>query len=166
MHLRSGRGTLQRACSFRSYDALQCLWSASQDHKVTLAGTDHSIEVVPGKTIAELPTGVMPKVAIADWMPVGDGTHRAVARIHDKTIRITAKIIRQLGLGISWQTLHRLGRAGFVEVIQKAPSTYNLNLESYYAHVEAVKADPEFWEVKIDRDGVRMTRAEWYRRAI
>jgi hypothetical protein len=137
-----------------------------QDHRVAIAGTPHAVEVVPGKTVADLPKAVMPRVGVADWLPAGDGTYRAVARIHEKFVRVTSRLIAQLGLGVSMQTLHRMGRAGFIDMPQVTPNTYLLSIESVYAHFRAVKDDPEFWARRIERDGVTMTRREWWLRSI
>lgn len=95
--------------------------------------------------MADLSAEIAPRVGIADWIAVGDGSYKPVVRIHAKMIRLTEDLPDKLGLGIGYQTMLRLMRAGFVEYEQPAPRTYLVNLQSYYDHVRRCKEDPEFW---------------------
>ena len=61
-------------------------------------------------------------------------------------VRITADVLKQLGLGRQFHTLQRLARSGFVEMIPIAPRCYLLNLDSYYNHVRRCAEDLDgFW---------------------
>lgn len=105
-----------------------------------------TVEVVPGKRVVGLSDAAAPRVAIADWLPVGDGSYKPIARIHTKLVRLTEEMPEKLGLGIGYRSLLRLMQAGFVDFEQPAPRTYLVNLQSYFDHVKKCKADPEFWE--------------------
>ncbi len=88
------------------------------------------------------------KLGVFEWAPQADGSYRPVIRLHDKMVRLKANITEELGLGISYDSLRRLMRAGFVKSEQRTPGQYAFCLQSYFQHVAAVRADPEFWSGK------------------
>jgi hypothetical protein len=109
-----------------------------------------TIEVAPGKTIVDLPPAAVPRVAVVDLVPTGDpSTYKAVARVHTAQLRLTPDTIKKLNLGVKFETLKRLVRAGFVEGGRISPNCYLFDLASYYAHNDRVRAaaaaGEEFW---------------------
>jgi hypothetical protein len=128
-----------------------------------------TVEIAPGQFIAECPAALAPRIGLVDWQPAGDGTFRPVVRLHAKRLRLTVKLPAQLGLGVSYQTLKQLIRAGFVDGTRIAPGNYEFDLQSYFDHRSGAK-DPEFWtteiEVRIGSQTVRKTRLRIYQEAL
>lgn len=114
-------------------------------------GKSRQIEVAPGKTIVDLPPQEVKRVAVATLLPTGDpSTYKAVAKVHDVNMRLTAELLKTLGIGSRTDTMRRLIKAGFVDGCRVAPTCYLVNIESYFAHVAAVKKAAEegreFWD--------------------
>lgn len=114
------------------------------------------IEIAPGQTVAPIDIADVEQVAIADIVPQGDGTFRAVARLSRRWLAVSPRTLRRLGIDHSPTTLHRLIRAGFVRGRQPSPRVYEFELESYLEHLQACE-DPEFWTEQ---------RREFYRQSI
>ena len=105
---------------------------------------NEKVQAVPGKFIdAEVNTA--PRVGMLDWVKVGPDTYRAVPRTREVWTRLSPAVVKRLGLGIDYRLFLRLINAGFVKGQKVTPSTYTFSLESYEAHLEAVRNDPEFW---------------------
>ncbi len=125
---------------------------ASPSHSVPLFPRRtkvRDIEVAPGRFIVDLPPGAVPRICVADLIPQGDHTYRAVARVHEAEIRLTAEILHKLNLGISKSSLIRLIKAGFVNGSRVAPQCYVFDLQSYFDHRELMRAEAaegrDFW---------------------
>src|SRR5438309_10916105 len=108
--------------------------------KVVLYPSRKVIEVAPGIKMAALAKEHIPEIAIARMQACGDGTYRPVLKIYEPTIRAkeAAKV-----LNMPYRTLLRLCRAGFVEHEQIAPNNYQVNLGSWFEHIDNVRKDPE-----------------------
>lgn len=106
---------------------------------------DGTIEVAPGETYVDLSPDQAPRIAVADWIPQGDGTFKAVARIHEKEIKLTEETLRQLGIGVDIKTLRRLILGGFVRGQRVSPRGWTFFLQSYIEHRNLCLADPDFW---------------------
>lgn len=102
------------------------------------------IEVAPGQKIAALKIDQIERVALADILPQGDGTFRAVARVARRWLIVSPRNLRQLGSDHSVATLQRLIKAGFVKGRQPSPRVNEFDLMSYLEHLERCE-DPEFW---------------------
>lgn len=107
-------------------------------------GPPRQVRIAPNHKVADLPHEDVPTIAFGDWLPQGDGTYRPVMRIHAQQVRLSPDTHRTLGLGIAYNTLKRLIRAGFISGARITPSCYVFNLQSYYDHIERCK-DIEFW---------------------
>lgn len=105
------------------------------------------VQVAPGKYVPKDPALDPPDVTLASWVSNGDGTFRAVP-FEDRLVRLTSKLAQQLGFYGQLNTLYRLGRAGFVEIIKVAPHTTLINLTSYYNHLRRCAEDEYLWEDK------------------
>jgi hypothetical protein len=114
----------------------------SATRKVTLYPSRKLIEVAPGIKVAPLAKEHVPEIAIIKWQAVGDGTYRPLVKVFDPEIRVTeaARILH-----IDYKTLRRLVDARFVDGTQPSPGFYQVNLASWFEHVERVRKDPEFW---------------------
>lgn len=103
------------------------------------------IRVSPSEYVPLCPTDEAPAAVLAVWEKTQAGTYRAVP-IPDRMLRLTAQLAAVLGFQGSYDTLYRLGRAGFIEMIKIAPHTTLLNVDSYYRHLRKCAEDPWFWE--------------------
>jgi len=108
------------------------------------------IQVAPGKFVPASPPGdgasaVEDNITLARWKPNGDGTYSPLP-YSEPMVRVDSKLIKLLGFRGNWQTLARLGRAGFIEMVRLAPATTLLNLNSYFNHLARCAEDPEFWD--------------------
>ena len=105
------------------------------------------VQAAPGKFIPN-PENPQSEIGndttLARWSPNGDGTYSPIP-FTEPMMRVNSKLLRLLGFQGQWQTLDRLGRAGFVEMLRIAPKTTLINLNSYYNHLARCAEDPEFW---------------------
>ena len=123
------------------------------DEKPSLPATDHArpvnpaarmVEVSPGRYILAPAGRQVPDVVMCRATPNDDGTWRLCPECVTWA-RMDSDLLRALGLASQWQTLYRLARAGFVEMVRVAPHTYLLNLDSWFNHLTRCAEDPEFW---------------------
>ncbi len=104
------------------------------------------IQVAPG-VFARENTSAVPDVTLAYWIPQDDGTFKLLP-FTERMVRITTKLVRMLGFGGQYNTLMRLGEAGFVEIVRIAPNTHLINLDSWFNHVRRCAENTEFWDDK------------------
>jgi hypothetical protein len=116
--------------------------NGSAKRKVMLYPQRRLIEIAPGEKCVPLPKEEIPEIAIARMQPVGDGTYRPVLITHEPLIPVSlaAKLLH-----VPYYIPRRLARAGFIEIIEATPGRHVLNLASWFKHLEAVRADPDFW---------------------
>lgn len=114
---------------------------------VTLYPSQKVIEVAPGMKVMQLPPAHVPEIAIIKWRACGDGTYQPMLHIYEPEIRVTeaARLLH-----IDYKTLRRLICGGFVGGSQPSPGFYQMNLSSWFEHVERVRRDPEFWSRKVN----------------
>ena len=86
-----------------------------------------------------------PQLSLCEWQPNGDGTFHP-RPYEERMVKLDGKLARFLGFSGKWDTLHRLGRMGCVELIQVAPKLYMLNFISWLNHLRRCSEDPEFWD--------------------
>ena len=79
------------------------------------------------------------------WSDKGDGTFYLIPH-NQRLVRLDAELAEMLGFRGQYNTIRRLGEAGFIEVIRVAPHTYFINLDSWFNHMRRCAEDPEFWE--------------------
>ena len=103
------------------------------------------IRVAPGEYVPLNAADEAPAAVLAVWEKTAGGTYRAVP-MPDRMLRLTAQLAGVLGLQGGYDTLYRLGRAGFIEMIKVAPHTTLLNVDSYYRHLRKCAEDPWYWE--------------------
>jgi hypothetical protein len=123
---------------------------------------------LPSQQIVPLPAKQAGQILVYELIPQGDSTFKAVARPRDRHVRITRRVLRSLGIGLSYATLRRLGQGGFIKVTHVAPGVYTLDLPSYFEHLRKVESDEEFWERTVEVPGTnghlrRITNAQLYR---
>lgn len=104
-------------------------------------------EVAPGKFVPMAPRGRAPEVALCVWHQNEDGTHTP-RPINQRMVRLDRELARLLGFQNGYNTLRRLGRAGYVELIAAAPHCTMINLDSWFNHLRRCAEDPEFWSAQ------------------
>lgn len=103
------------------------------------------VRVAPGEYAPLDPKRTAPAAVLSVWRATGSGTYRAEP-ITDRMLRLNQQLAKVLGFQGSYDTIYRLGRAGFIEIVKVAPHTTLLNVDSYYRHLRACADDPWFWE--------------------
>ena len=101
------------------------------------------IPVAPGRYVSQRGEPA-PDFTFARWSRRPDGQYELLPE-ETHMIRLTGSVIRMLGFNERADTIFRLARAGFVEVVKVAPQTMLLNLDSWWNHVRRCAEDPEFW---------------------
>jgi hypothetical protein len=107
-----------------------------------------TVEVAPGQKIVPLPVDAARRVALVELIPAGDGTFRQIARVCPAMWTVSRDGLKKLQITISEMTMRRLIGAGFVQGCLVSPYIMQFDVYSYWAHCEAVRADPEFWTQK------------------
>jgi hypothetical protein len=103
------------------------------------------VQVAPG--LYRSVTDVLPSDVILARLVDRGSDIKEVVPVSEKWARMSEKLQRQLGFTRHAETLFRLGRAGFIEIVQVAPNTHMLNLCSLYGHLARVaEAGDEFWD--------------------
>ena len=102
------------------------------------------VATAPGKFVPYR-TETPPDVSLCSWQANGDGTFCPVPHT-ERMVRLNRKLAKFLGFTDRWDTLIRLGRAGFIEVVLISPHCTMLNLDSWFNHLRRCAEDPEFWD--------------------
>jgi hypothetical protein len=102
------------------------------------------VQVAPGEWAPARRGATPPELTLATWKQNTSGTYYPVP-VTDRLVRLTRKLVGLLGFPGMYNTLLRLGDAGFVELVRVAPNTHMLNLDSYYNHLRRCAEDPTFW---------------------
>jgi len=112
-------------------------------------GQPSMVQVSPGRYVpAE--GDVPPERCLAFWRGNADGSYEAVPYT-DRLVRLNRELLVVLGLydadhgRSSFNTMYRLHRAGFIEMVKAAPRMWMLNLDSWFNHLARVAEDAEFW---------------------
>ena len=92
----------------------------------------------------------------ANYPMAGLGSITDFAREADVSTPSVLRLAKKLGFLGTWETIIRLGRAGFIEVIQVAPRVTLINIDSWYNHLRRCAEDPDFWE--LSRDAIKEYR--------
>jgi len=106
------------------------------------------IELAPGR-ICEIrvPVNAVPRYVLARLSRRGDSLYQVTPVEWTSKVRLTKKLLRDLGLDISDYVVRRLIKAGFVEGSTIAPLVTLVDLESLKAHIERTSSSSEngFW---------------------
>lgn len=106
----------------------------------------NTVEIVPGKVAEQPALPQPPKMGFYTWIAQGGGLFKPQLQLRERYVRLTPSTVKSLALGCEYRSLRRLVVAGFVEGCKVSPGCWMFNVESYFAHVERVKNDPEFWD--------------------
>ena len=90
--------------------------------------------------------------ALCRWSKQADGTFAPVP-VAGRYVRLNSQVAASLGFvgdGTSdknrYDTILRLGRAGFIDLVRVAPNTILLDLDSWYRHLADCMDNPEMWD--------------------
>lgn len=90
--------------------------------------------------------------ALCRWSRQEDGTYAPVP-VAGRYVRLSSQVAATLGFvgdGTSdknrYDTILRLGRAGFVDLVRVAPNTILLDLDSWYRHLADCMDNPDMWD--------------------
>ena len=91
-----------------------------------------------------------PRFCLCRWDQGKDGTYRPIP-VSGRLVRMTSELVESLGFQDRrrrrrWETLIRLGRAGYIETIHTSPGCWMLDLDSWYRHLAECAENPEMWE--------------------
>lgn len=114
-------------------------------------------QVAPGKFLPE-PGRVVPEYVLSIATPMKDGTYE-VRPMSGTLAKIEHPLLLALGMVDQVDTLYRLARAGFIEILRFTPQVSFLNLESLYGHLARVAEDNEFWEKRANLEAYRRALA-------
>ncbi|GEM_PF-5040509 len=117
--------------------------------EVTVYPVGIKVKVAPDDQLTLWPDHLpVPEIGVFEWVAQGDGNYKPMIRLHPKLVRMGESTIKELGLGVSYNSLRRLMTGGFVRYVQVTPGNYAVDLQSFYQHIAKVKADPDFWTGK------------------
>jgi hypothetical protein len=103
------------------------------------------VETAPGKWVPANPRAEVAEYVLSKWRKNADGTYTAIP-FRDHLQRLDGKLARILGFPSGWNTIRRLGRAGFVELLTISPGVTLINLDSWFNHLRRCAENPELWE--------------------
>lgn len=115
-------------------------------NRLRKATAPHMVQVAPG-IFARQNRAAVPDVTLAYWIPQDDGTYKLLP-FTERMVRVTNKLTRMLGFSGQYNTIMRLGEAGFIEIVRIAPYTHLINLDSWFNHVRRCAENSEFWDDK------------------
>lgn len=96
----------------------------------------------------------MPEYVVCESVRHPDGTLSLRPSGIGTLCKFSEPLLRALGFDGRLETLRRLARAGFIRLYALSPSVNLVDMDSLWAHLQAVEEDPDFW----DRDGDRFKR--------
>lgn len=109
---------------------------------IQLAQRDFA-QIAPGEFLAACPPQFAPKVGIIKWMRATNGTYQPV--IQALPTMVHRSEWRANLYGCSWHTVLRLALAGFVNYVRPSWRATAIELDSYFAHLQEVRNDPDWW---------------------
>lgn len=95
-------------------------------------------------------TSEPPNFCLCRWTKRSDGAYHPVP-FATRLVRVTGELMACLGFTDGtrrrrYETLMRLYRAGFVELVHASPGTWMLDLDSWYRHLAVCAENPDMWE--------------------
>jgi len=114
------------------------------------------VRVAPGKHAWVPRSAATPpdEYVLCRWSKQADGTFAPVP-VAGRYARLDSKLATLLGFPerrgkndqerCRYDTILRLGRAGFVDTVRVAPNTWLLDLDSWYRHLADCMDNPDMW---------------------
>jgi hypothetical protein len=127
----------------REDDLAQRLRELSKPDMVRVSPDRHAW--VPRATIKD-----PPKFCLCRWSRNSDG-HYAPTPVSGRMVRLDGDLVEKLGFHDKrrrrrWETIMRLGRAGYIDLLHLSPGCWMLDLDSWYRHLADCADNPEMWE--------------------
>ena len=132
-----------------------------------LTAESEMVRVAPGRHawVPKNATSHPPEYVLCRWARQPDCTYAPVP-VAGRYVRLDARIGALLGFPAQahhrwgepspasrtrnercrYDTILRLGRAGFIDVVRVAPNTILLDLDSWYRHLADCMSNPDRWE--------------------
>lgn len=109
------------------------------------------VRIAPGKNGWVPRDGLTPdKYCLARWTCNPEGAYSLVP-IGGRYVRLTEDLaaelgFRDLGRHRKYETLVRLARAGYVDLVQITPGVRLLDIDSWFRHLTDCMSNPDMWE--------------------
>jgi hypothetical protein len=111
------------------------------------------VEFMPGR-VAEMPAHLLqatPKYVICKLVRQANGMYAPVPMEWGPMVRMTRRLLEDLGLPCSYQTLYKLVKGGFVKGCLPSPWVLMIDVASLIGHFNATRVNPEgpmFWTAR------------------
>lgn len=111
------------------------------------------VRVAPGK-YAWVPAphmdGKVPSCVLCRWEKDGEGSYRPVP-VGGRFSRVRSELVALMGFNTGscahkYETLFRLERAGFIDMIKISPGCWFIDMDSWYRHLLRCMENPEMWD--------------------
>lgn len=106
--------------------------------------TSKMVQVAPGRWTAG--GGEDPEHILAEVFRHPDGTLGFRPSGYGRLVKLDGITGQLLGFAGQLATVRRLARAGFIRFYQPSPGVHLLDLDSWFAHLDATEDDPDFWD--------------------
>ena len=104
------------------------------------------VKISPGLYAPADPHVDVPETGVGMFFPDGKGRYE-FSPVQERMVKMTEDLLERLGMKNRKQTMLRLSRAGFIEIVKPGPGIHLLNLDSWFNHLARVAEDPEeFWD--------------------
>lgn len=85
------------------------------------------------------------------WAKKGAQGHYLPVPVSGRLVRVGADLLALLGFNSGqrrsrYETLYRLNRAGFIDMVKISPGCWMLDLDSWYRHLGTCMDNPEMWD--------------------
>ena len=95
------------------------------------------------------PGAQVPQLTVCRWSKSGEGFKPVP--VGGKWVRLSAGLCAELGFrDVSrWrkhETMMRLYRAGFIDMVQPSPGVWLLDIDSWFRHLKNCAENPDIWE--------------------
>ena len=95
------------------------------------------------------PGAAVPMYAVCRWVKKPEGY--TLTPVGGRWVRMSAKLCAELGFrdmsrDRKHETMMRLHRAGFIDMVQPSPGVWLLDIDSWFRHLKACAENPEMWE--------------------
>lgn len=93
----------------------------------------------------------VPEYCLARWVKSSEDSLYRLLPVSGAWVRMTSRVADLLGWNevdrkSRYDTLKRLGNAGFIEFVHAAPGLHFLELRSWFRHLADCQENPDIWE--------------------
>lgn len=96
------------------------------------------------------PGARVPDLVLARWAELSDGRYHLVP-VAGRWARLSTELCTILGFrdmnrNRKYETMMRLGRAGYIEIVKVSPGCWMIDLDSWWRHIADCMENPEMWD--------------------